>query len=45
MAENAVKESRIETELKKKLFLDLIKELQCLVCKTFPNAEIKSFYR
>ena len=45
MAENTMNKSLIETELKKKLFLDLIKELQCLVCKTFPNAEIKSFYR
>ena len=45
MAENAVNKTLIETEVKKKLFLDLVKEIKCLVCQTLPNVETKSFYR
>ena len=45
MAENAVNKTLLETEVKKKLFLDLVKEIKCSVCQTLPNVGTKSFYR
>ena len=32
-------------ELKKKLFLDLIEEFQCYICKVLPSTTITKFYR
>ena len=38
-------EPKVALELKKKLFLDLIEEFQCYICKALPSTTVTKFYR